>query len=200
VGVTVPSCAGLDVHQRRVIAHRITPNPTGPQVNGRIATRVFTTPCPRQEISMLQTVLLAVSWHEGDVPTPAAAGARALAIQLASQTASPLYVVTAYHSPPLPYVPHPFSPPGTGAALIRRLHAQEQAAHHIIEANLRAYIREIECAGIEVVLLVRAGDPSEVLMRVAAEIHADAMVLGTPGTRWGPRSNHGKMCVKPVSR
>jgi transposase len=41
--VVFPSCAGLDVHQRSVMACRITPDPTGQQADGVIAVKECTT-------------------------------------------------------------------------------------------------------------------------------------------------------------
>ena len=132
---------------------------------------------------MFHTVLLAVAVRAGDARTPTGAAVRAVAIQLASQGRSPLYVVTVYRPPPMPCVPHPFSPSGAEAELIRRLHAQEQAIRGVVETTFRAYVRGIECAGIQVVPLVCAGDPGEVILRIATEIPADVVVIGVPRTR-----------------
>jgi transposase len=41
--VIFPSCAGLDVHKRSVMACRITPDPTGQQADGLIEIKEFTT-------------------------------------------------------------------------------------------------------------------------------------------------------------
>jgi nucleotide-binding universal stress UspA family protein len=106
-----------------------------------------------------------------------------VAIQLAQGATSPLYGVTVYRPPPMPFVPHPFSRPGAEAELIRRLHAQEQAVCRVVEANLRTYTRAIERAGIEVVPLVRVGEPGDEVLRVAVELSADVVVIGVPRIR-----------------
>jgi transposase len=41
--VIFPSCAGLDVHKRSVMACRMTPDPTGQQADGFVEVKEFTT-------------------------------------------------------------------------------------------------------------------------------------------------------------
>jgi nucleotide-binding universal stress UspA family protein len=52
-----------------------------------------------------------------------------------------------------------------------------------MEAKLRDYVHAIEQAGVAVVPLIRTGSPREDVVRVAAEIGADCLVIGAHSRR-----------------
>ena len=52
-----------------------------------------------------------------------------------------------------------------------------------MEAKLRDYVQAIERAGVAVVPLTRRGSPREDVVRVAAEVGADCLVIGAHSTR-----------------
>ncbi len=61
--------------------------------------------------------------------------------------------------------------------------AEEDAVRTAVEAKLRQYAQEIEDAGVAVVRLVRPGDPREEVIRVAEEVSADLIVIGSHSKR-----------------
>jgi nucleotide-binding universal stress UspA family protein len=132
---------------------------------------------------MFQKVLLAVALQNWDVPTPYARAAREVAIQLAKGSANPLYVLTLYQHQAPAIEKNPF----IGAQIIqeteRLIKAEEEAVRMEVEAKLRQYVQDIEDAGVVAVRLVRPGDPRDEVIRVAEEIRADLIVIGSHSKR-----------------
>jgi nucleotide-binding universal stress UspA family protein len=132
---------------------------------------------------MFQKVLLAAALQHWDVPTPYAYAARDVAIQLAKGSSHPLSVLTVYTYPVLPLV----QPPLVGTDIVdesaRLLRAEEVALRAAVEAKLREYVQPIEHAGVAVVRLLRRGSPREEVVRVAEEIGADCLVIGSHSKR-----------------
>jgi nucleotide-binding universal stress UspA family protein len=132
---------------------------------------------------MFRKVLLAVALQNWDVPTPYARAAREVAIQLAKGSANPLYVLTLYQHQAPAIEKNPF----IGSQIIqeteRLLKAEEDAVRMEVEAKLRQYVQDIEDAGVVAVRLVRPGDPRDEVIRVAEEIRADLIVIGSHSKR-----------------
>jgi nucleotide-binding universal stress UspA family protein len=132
---------------------------------------------------MFRKVLLAVALQNWDVPTPYARAAREVAIQLAKGSANPLYVLTLYQH----QVPAIEKNPFIGSQVIqeteRLIKAEEDAVRMEVEAKLRQYVQDIEDAGVVTVRLVRPGDPRDEVIRVAEEIRADLIVIGSHSKR-----------------
>jgi nucleotide-binding universal stress UspA family protein len=132
---------------------------------------------------MFRKVLLAVALQNWDVPTPYARAAREVAIQLAKGSANPLYVLTLYQHQAPAIEQNPF----IGSQIIqeteRLLKAEEDAVRMEVEAKLRQYVQDIEDAGVVAVRLVRPGDPRDEVIRVAEEIRADLIVIGSHSKR-----------------
>lgn len=132
---------------------------------------------------MFRKVLLAVALQNWDTPTPYARAAREVATQLAKGSANPLYVLTLYHY----QVPTIEKNPFIGSQVIqeteRLIKAEEDAVRTEVEAKLRQYVQDIEDAGVVVVRLVRPGDPRDEVIRVAEEIRADLIVIGSHSKR-----------------
>lgn len=132
---------------------------------------------------MFQKVLLAAALQHWEVPSPHALAAREVAIQLAKGSSHPLYVLTVYSYPALPLVQPPLVGPEIVAESKQILMAEEAALHADMEAKLRDYVRAIEDAGVAVVPLIRTGSPREDVVRVAAEVGADCLVIGAHSKR-----------------
>jgi nucleotide-binding universal stress UspA family protein len=132
---------------------------------------------------MFQKVLLAVALQNWDVPTPYAYAARDVAIQLAKGSSHPLAVLTVYSFAVLPLVQPLLVGPEMVEDSKRRLMAEEVALREDVEARLREYTQAIENVGVAVVRLLRRGSPREEVVRVAAEIGADCLVIGSHGKR-----------------
>ena len=132
---------------------------------------------------MFQKVLLAAALQHWDVPTPYAYAARDVAIQLAKGSSHPLSVLTVYTVPVLPLVQPLLVRPEIVEDSKRLLRAEEEALCAEVEAKLRDYTQAIEQVGVAVVRLIRAGSPREEVVRVAEEIGADCLVIGSHSKR-----------------
>jgi nucleotide-binding universal stress UspA family protein len=132
---------------------------------------------------MFQKVLLAAALQNWDVPSPHAYAAREVAIQLAKVSSHPLYVLTVYTYPVLPLVQPLLVGPEMVEESKRLLRAEEVALRAEVEAKLLDYVQAIEHAGVAVVRLVRAGSPRDEVVRVAEEIRADCLVIGSHSKR-----------------
>jgi nucleotide-binding universal stress UspA family protein len=132
---------------------------------------------------MFRKVLLAAALQNWDVLTPYARAAREVAIQLAKGSSNPLYVLTLYHY----QVPALEKNPFIGSQVLQEaehlMKTEEDAIRTAVEAKLRQYAQDIEDAGVAVVRLVRLGDPREEVIRVAEEIRADLIVIGSRSKR-----------------
>ena len=132
---------------------------------------------------MFQKVLLAVALQHWDVPSPHACAAREVATQLAKASWHPLFVLTVYTSPELPLVQPPLVGPKVVEESRQLLMAEEAALHAEMEVKLRDYVEAIARAGVAVVPMIRRGNPREDVVRVAAEIGADGLVIGSHSKR-----------------
>jgi len=132
---------------------------------------------------MFRRVLLAAALQNWDTLTPYALAAREVAIQLAKGSSNPLYVLTLYHFHAHTIEKNPF----IGSEVLQEtehlMKAEEEAIRTAVEAKLRQYVQDIEAAGVAVVRLVRPGDPREEVIRVAEEVRADLIVIGTHSKR-----------------
>ena len=132
---------------------------------------------------MFRKVLLAAALQNWEAPTAYARAAREVAIQLAKGSTNPLYVLTLYHYQAPAIENNPF----IGAEVLQEaehlMKIEAEAVRTAVEAKLRQYVQEIEDAGVRVIRLVRPGDPREEVIRVAAEVHADLIVIGSHSKR-----------------
>jgi nucleotide-binding universal stress UspA family protein len=119
-------------------------------------------------------------WRE---PALGAYSPREIAIQLAKGASHPLHVLTVYTYQIPPLVQPPLVGPEAVVVSERILSAEEEEIRAAVGAKLRSYTRPIEETGVAVVPLVRAGNPREEVLRVAAEVHADCMVIGSHSKR-----------------
>jgi nucleotide-binding universal stress UspA family protein len=132
---------------------------------------------------MFRKVLLAAALQNWDTLTPYALAAREVAIQLARGSSSPLYVLTLYHYHIPAIEKNPFIGPQVLQETEQLMQAEVEVIRTAVEAKLRQYVQDIEDAGVAVVRLVRRGDPREEVIRVAEEIHADIIVIGSRSKR-----------------
>lgn len=132
---------------------------------------------------MFHKVLLAAALQNWEVPTPYACAAREVAIQLAKGSTNPLYVLTVYSYQAPPITPHPLIGPEVIQESERLLRVEEEGVRAEVEAKLRKYLQPIETSGVAVMPLVRAGNPREEVIRVAGEVEADLIVIGSHSKR-----------------
>jgi nucleotide-binding universal stress UspA family protein len=132
---------------------------------------------------MFRKVLLAAALQNWETLNPYARAAREIAIQLAKGSSNPLYVLTLYHYQAPTIERNPF----IGAEVLQEteqlMRAEEEAIRTAVEAKLRQYVRDIEDAGVAVVPIVRSGDPRQEIVRVADEVRADLIVIGSHSKR-----------------
>jgi nucleotide-binding universal stress UspA family protein len=132
---------------------------------------------------MFQKVLLAAALQHWDVPSPYAMAARQVAVQLAKGSSHPLSVLTVYTYQIPPLLQPPLIGPEALPVSERILSAEEEAVRVAVEAKLRDYVQPIEQAGVAVVPFIRMGTPREEVVRVAAEVGADCLVIGAHSKR-----------------
>jgi nucleotide-binding universal stress UspA family protein len=132
---------------------------------------------------MFRKVLLAAALQNWETLTPYALAAREVAIQLAKGSSSPLHVLTLYHY----HTPAIEKNPFIGSQILQEtehlMKAEEEAIRTAVEAKLRQYVQDIEAAGVAAVRLLRRGDPREEVIRVAEEVGADLIVIGSRSKR-----------------
>src|SRR5262245_26545861 len=132
---------------------------------------------------MFRKVLLAAALQNWDTPTAYARAAREVATQLAKGSSNPLYVLSLYYYQTPTIEKNPF----IGSEVLQEtqhlLKAEEETIRTALEAKLRQYTQDIEAAGVAVVRLVRPGDPRDEVIRVAEEIRADLIVIGSHSKR-----------------
>jgi nucleotide-binding universal stress UspA family protein len=132
---------------------------------------------------MFRKVLLAAALQNWETPTPYARAAREVAIQLAKGSSNPLYVLTLYRYQALAIEKNPFIGRQVLQETEHLMKVEEEAVRTAVEAKLRQYVQDIENAGVAVVRMVRPGDPHEEVIRVAEEIRADLIVIGSHSKR-----------------
>jgi nucleotide-binding universal stress UspA family protein len=132
---------------------------------------------------MFRKVLLAAALQDWEALTPYACAAREVALQLAKGSSNPLYVLTLYRYQAPVIEKNPFIGSQVLQETERLLKAEEEAVRLAVEAKLRQYVQDIEDAGVAVVRLVRPGDPRDEVIRVAEEIRADLIVIGSHSKR-----------------
>jgi nucleotide-binding universal stress UspA family protein len=132
---------------------------------------------------MFRKVLLAAALQNWDTPNPYARAAREVAIQLAKGSSNPLYVLTLYHYQAPVIEKNPFIGSEVLEETEQLMKAEEDAVRAAVEAKLRQYVQDIEGAGVAVVRLVRPGDPRDEVIRVAEEVRADLIVIGSHSKR-----------------
>jgi nucleotide-binding universal stress UspA family protein len=106
-----------------------------------------------------------------------------VAMHLAKGASHPLYVLTVYTYQAPPRVQPLLVAPEAVEESDRLLSAEEAALRTALEAKLRDYVHAIEPVGIAVVPLIRAGSPRDTVVRVAEEIRADCIVIGSHSKR-----------------
>jgi nucleotide-binding universal stress UspA family protein len=128
---------------------------------------------------MYQTILLAAALQRWERYGAHALAARDLAAALARPARTPLHVLSLYHYDPLRVPPGRL--PDAVAASIRDEEAQR--TDELMQRKMAEYVAPLQAAGIAVAPHLRVGDPRELIVAVAVELHADLLILGSHSTR-----------------
>lgn len=128
---------------------------------------------------MYSTILLAAALQQWERYGAHALAARDLAAALARLTATPLHVLSLYHYEPV-RVPTGRLPD----AVVSKFREDDvRRTDELMQRKMADYVAPLQAAGIAVAPLLRVGNPRELIVAVAAEIHADLLILGSHSKR-----------------
>jgi nucleotide-binding universal stress UspA family protein len=127
---------------------------------------------------MYRTILLAAALQDWDRYSAHAMAAREVAATLAKGATHHLHVLSVYD--------YHFKAPASGlpAEMVAQLHEEDlRSTNRLMEQKVEDYIAPLKAAGLEVTTFLRAGNPRSVIVETAAELKADALVIGSHSKR-----------------
>jgi nucleotide-binding universal stress UspA family protein len=126
---------------------------------------------------MYNTILLATALQRWDRYSAHALAARELALFIASNASKRLHVLSAYDHEyeRVGGIPHEM------AARIRE--EAIQRTDQLMQERLSHYTAPLKGEGVEVTELLRVGNPREVIVRIARDIDADLIIMGSHSKR-----------------
>jgi nucleotide-binding universal stress UspA family protein len=126
---------------------------------------------------MSNTILLAVTLQRWEQHRARALAARDVAAALARGTAKHLHVLSVYAYESI----NTYGLPHDVAARYRD--EQIQRLDACMQRKMAAYVAPLEAAGVLVFQVLRVGKAREVVVRVATELKADLLIMGSPSHR-----------------
>jgi len=127
---------------------------------------------------MYRTILLAAALQHWDRYSTHAVAAREVAATLAKGATHHLHVLSIYD--------YHFKAPASGlpTEMVAQLHEEDlRSTNRLMEQKIEDYIAPLKAAGLEVTTFLRAGNPRSVIVETAAELKADALVIGSHSKR-----------------
>ena len=127
---------------------------------------------------MYRTILLAAALQRWDQYSAHALAAREVAATLAKGATHHLHVLSVYD--------YHFQAPASGLPLemVAQLHEEDlRCTNNMMEQKIEDYIAPLKAVGLEVTTFLRAGDPRSVIVQIADELKADALVIGSHSKR-----------------
>jgi len=127
---------------------------------------------------MYRTILLAAALQDWDRYSAHAMAAREVAATLAKGATHHLHVLSVYD--------YHFKAPASGlpTEMVAQLHEEDlRSTNRLMEQKIEDYIAPLKAAGLEVTTFLRAGNPRSVIVETAAELKADALVIGSHSKR-----------------
>jgi nucleotide-binding universal stress UspA family protein len=124
------------------------------------------------------TILLAVALQDWERYSDHAMALRDLGEAVALGGAKQLHVLSVYH--------YDEAPRGTGLPLEMVARAREdfmQRTDFLMHQKLDEYVAPLKEAGIDIIAHLEAGNPREMILRVAHDIGADVLLLGSHSKR-----------------
>jgi nucleotide-binding universal stress UspA family protein len=126
---------------------------------------------------MYQHILLAVALQRGDTPSPHALAARNAAVALAKGTGARLSALSVYEYEDLKV-------PGLAPAdLGRYREAQMQRIDALMEQKLKTFLDGVPTDGLAVTPMLKLGEPRSLILRTAASLGVDLIIIGAHGKR-----------------
>ena len=127
---------------------------------------------------MYTTILLAVALQDWDRHSTHALTVRDVSAALAQSASTSLHVLSVYQ--------YDEPPRGTGLPFEMAARAREdlmQRTDSLMQRKLDDYISPLQAAGLKIVPRLEVGNPREVIVRVATDIEADLLVIGSHSKR-----------------
>ena len=127
---------------------------------------------------MYRTILLAAALQHWDRYSAHALAAREVAAALAMSTTRHLHVLSVYD--------YNFKAPASGLPIemVAQLREDDlRRTNSLMEQKIDDYIAPLKAVGLEVTPSLRMGNPRSVIMQTAAELKADALVIGSHSKR-----------------
>jgi nucleotide-binding universal stress UspA family protein len=127
---------------------------------------------------MYRTILLAAALQRWDRYSAYAEAAREVAATLAKGATHHLHVLSVYD--------YHFKAPASGLPSEMVVKLREDDLRHtnsLMEEKIEDYIAPLKAAGLEVTTFLREGNPRSVIVETAAELKADALVIGSHSKR-----------------
>ena len=127
---------------------------------------------------MYRTILLAAALQHWDRYSAHALAAREVAAALAMSTTRHLHVLSVYD--------YNFKAPASGfpIEMVAQLREDDlRRTNSLMEQKIDDYITPLKAVGLEVTPSLRMGNPRSVIVQTAAELKADALVIGSHSKR-----------------
>jgi nucleotide-binding universal stress UspA family protein len=129
------------------------------------------------ETMMYTTILLAAALQNWDRYSAHALAAREVAATLAKGASHHLHVLSVYDPPPIDT--------GNLPAEIAARHREDllRRTDALMVEKMDAYVAPLKAEGLEVIPILRTGDPRDVIVQVATSMQADLLILGSHSKR-----------------
>jgi nucleotide-binding universal stress UspA family protein len=92
------------------------------------------------------------------------------------------------------------TPPGASAAAVTNPALLRPHLHHVVSESLDRAVRPLKQADVPVGVALRAGDPGDEILGLAADLHADLLVVGRHGRRLVERAFLGSVAERVLGR
>jgi nucleotide-binding universal stress UspA family protein len=125
---------------------------------------------------MYTTILLAAALQDWERYSAHALAARELAETLATGASSSLHVLSVYAYPTLPSTDLP-------AEVVRYQEDLMRRTDDLMRQKMQDYLAPLQAHGLEIVPLLRVGNPRDVIPEVATTLKADLLILGSHSKR-----------------
>jgi nucleotide-binding universal stress UspA family protein len=127
---------------------------------------------------MYRMILLAAELQHWDRYSAHALAAREVAAAMAMSATRQLHMLSVYD--------YTFKAPASGlpTEMVAKLHEEDlRRTNSLMEQKVEDYIAPLKAVGLEVTTFLRVGKPRSVIVDTAAELKADALVIGSHSKR-----------------
>ena len=127
---------------------------------------------------MYTTILLAAALQKWERYSAHALAARDVAATLAKGTSHQLHVLSVYDYPPLNvgYIPAEMAS--------RQQDELWRRTDTLMVQKMDIYVAPLHAEGLQIIPLLRTGNPRDVIVQVATTIKAELVILGSHSNQW----------------